>query len=460
MTRVTKIEIRPSTLELQEGEYGLVEAYLEPANATYADIVWTTDNSNIATVNSGHIVAKKRGTTKVKAVSLCDVSVKGECTLTVIPPKRVQSISFPRDEYTIVLGRPDYIFPNFTPSDALNKDLTWCCYDENIISVTDGLVTPKAAGTTKLIAVSSDGSHTATCTVRVVIDDVIIKKNGGFVDVIFESTGKTWKCIGQDMIFNDANRANTMLIDRANYNLYLNPNKNEQGLIVEEYRDYSDEEFKLLFAIDPLGVARYVETFASQIYTGNLEAQLAYKDEFFRLVANRPPKYFKRLSNGEWEETTNTSDLENVISESESYFGMHPGVNGVRVAVSFVNFVASVIKTFVPDETVDLIVDVVSFAVKIQIFYAYEEYEEAANEIYEYILDNLYEIEDEVIENVFDVLGVFNSYLEMMDCLKCKPLYFCKTIDYCDTKVDYNVLLELADGNQYALSNINTDLKN
>ena len=86
---------------------------------------------------------------------------------------------------------------------------------------------------------------------------------------------------------------------------------------------YTDDEIKLLYAIDPYGVADYIQRYASDL-DGGLEKTVEYKDEKFRLLFNREPKYFARTIEGVWYEVDDYEEINDVLSESEAYFGMHP----------------------------------------------------------------------------------------------------------------------------------------
>lgn len=322
-TTVSGINITESSITLQENQHYELEAVLTPSTATYADIVWASDNPDIATTVGGFVIAKKAGTTTIRAVAVGNIRVFDTCTVTVIPPKRVQGISFAKDEYTLVVGRSDQIYPTFTPSDAYNKTLYWCSGDENIAVVDNGTITAKSVGTTTITAVTEDGSYIASYTLRVVLDEVTLKYDEGTTLVTFNTSGKQWKCLNEDMIFNDENSTKSYLIERANFNWYVNPNPNEMGLIESAYKTYSNDQLKLLYRIDPFGLSYYVEQYAAENYSDLLE-RIEYKDKIFKLIFGKDPLYFRRKNLQEWEVTTNGSNPSEFISESESIFGMHP----------------------------------------------------------------------------------------------------------------------------------------
>lgn len=67
---VTSIRLANKSLEiLKKGETLAVDAVVQPENATDKAIQWSSSQPNIATVESGKIIAKKAGTTKLTATS-------------------------------------------------------------------------------------------------------------------------------------------------------------------------------------------------------------------------------------------------------------------------------------------------------------------------------------------------------------------------------------------------------
>lgn len=227
----------------------------------------------------------------------------------------------------INVGESIYLSATVCPFDATTKSVTWCSSDESVatVGIYTGKVTAKKAGTTVITAVSVDGGHFGSMTLTVIIDTVTIKKDGAFNKVVFESTGKVWHCINQDMIYDEDYMYNTILSQRSNYNFFTYYNENDPLLSNTTPKEYTDDEIKLLYAIDPYGVANYVQRYAGELfYEDGLEGVLGYKDYVFKLLFKREPKYFARTLTGSWYETTDKSNLSAVISESEEIFGMHP----------------------------------------------------------------------------------------------------------------------------------------
>ena len=79
---VEKVTLDQKTLSLEVGQTATLKATVEPANATIQDIIWSSDNENIASVAGGVVTGVAAGKTRVYAQSgqpprygYCDVTV-------------------------------------------------------------------------------------------------------------------------------------------------------------------------------------------------------------------------------------------------------------------------------------------------------------------------------------------------------------------------------------------------
>jgi len=82
---VTGITLNNTTLNIRVGQTSTLSATVNPSNATYKTVIWTSSDSNVATVDgSGKVTAVKEGTATITAST-----VEGKtavCTVTVPPP--------------------------------------------------------------------------------------------------------------------------------------------------------------------------------------------------------------------------------------------------------------------------------------------------------------------------------------------------------------------------------------
>lgn len=325
------IEIVASSTTLGVGGEISLGVKANPENATNREVVWESDNPSIATVsrNCGLVTGISVGTTTIRARAIDGSGMYGECVVTVDAPIPVSSVVIKPQSSAMTIGETRYLKVEVYPENATNKEVKWYSSDPNIISVINGRIHANRIGSAVITAKSHDGRCQDTLSVDVVIESVIIEgvlvKNDAGEDqydtVYFTKTEKTWKCINRDMVFDDDNIGRNSLNERANHNFFIDY-KNEQS--TSTIRNYTDDEMRLLYAIDPYGVAMYVYTYANTIYSGNLPQMVAYKDRIFYMLFGRQPRHYRRTDDGKsWYETTDLSDTRAVMSESEGIFGMH-----------------------------------------------------------------------------------------------------------------------------------------
>ena len=83
---VTKITLNPTKLNFVVGDIASkkLSATIEPADAMKKNVIWTSTDANVATVNgSGEVTAVGKGTCTIKATSEKNANVYGSCSVTV-----------------------------------------------------------------------------------------------------------------------------------------------------------------------------------------------------------------------------------------------------------------------------------------------------------------------------------------------------------------------------------------
>ena len=82
---VQSVSLSQNTLELYEGQSATLMAIINPENATKKNVIWESDNPNVATVDeNGTVTAIAEGETTI-FVSTVDGDCTAECTVTVTP---------------------------------------------------------------------------------------------------------------------------------------------------------------------------------------------------------------------------------------------------------------------------------------------------------------------------------------------------------------------------------------
>jgi len=165
---VTSVTINPTSLTLNITTSSTLKATTLPATAGIKDVVWTSSDINIATVNSSGLVkAIAKGTAIITATTV-DGNKTATCTVTVIVP--VTSVTISSKTLTLDINTSGALTASVLPANANNQNILWTSSNTKVATVDqNGLVTAIAKGTATITATSVDGKKTATCKVTVKI---------------------------------------------------------------------------------------------------------------------------------------------------------------------------------------------------------------------------------------------------------------------------------------------------
>jgi uncharacterized protein YjdB len=81
---VNSVSFDVSTLEIEEGATGTINATVLPANATDKTLTWKTSKASVATVADGVVTAVAAGTATITATSNDGTKEKATCVVTVV----------------------------------------------------------------------------------------------------------------------------------------------------------------------------------------------------------------------------------------------------------------------------------------------------------------------------------------------------------------------------------------
>lgn len=160
LVTINSVELDITNKEVFVGDTFTLTAIVDPEELE-DKLVWSTSNSEVATVNNGLVTAISEGKAKIIA------SVHGEeAECDVIVKDGTVSISFEKNAYEVEEGESFNIIATVTPEEKAEQ-LVWISSDEEVATVTDnGYVTAKKQGTAKISA--SIGDVKAECSLTVV----------------------------------------------------------------------------------------------------------------------------------------------------------------------------------------------------------------------------------------------------------------------------------------------------
>lgn len=275
--------------------------------------------------------------------------------------------------------------------------------------------------------------------------------------VVFANSGKTWYCIHHDLIYGDPTAFDDYYQTRSCYNTYVRYNPDDVASSDWRAKQYTLEELKLLYIIDPYGVAHYLKKRA-EMYD-ELSAQIGFKDSAFRELYRRNPKYYARDVYGNWYETE-SRDFSKVVSESETLFGMHQIYDFVvkrDIANFFIFAITAIlqipsIKDCAFAKAVNFVVGHTSNVISL------------GEAIAKGKLPSF--ISDEVVDKIFEpkwVLKLISLYNNIRDLAADSPNVsdFCREkLNYCATKTDYTVYLQLKNNQFYRAEDFCNAIRN
>ncbi|WP_143317676.1 M4 family metallopeptidase [Clostridium sp. HBUAS56017] len=101
---------------------------------------------------------------------------------------KVTGVSLNRTSATLNVSGTVSLSTTITPADATNKSVTWSSSNPSVATVSNGLVTAKAAGKAVITAKTVDGGKTATCVVTVSGSQQSDSLNEGFDNLVGTSS--------------------------------------------------------------------------------------------------------------------------------------------------------------------------------------------------------------------------------------------------------------------------------
>ena len=166
---VTDVSLDRTELTLTEGETETLTATMKPDNADNRKVTWSSDKTDVATVDgAGKVTAVKAGEAVV-TVTTEDGGKTATCKVTVKAKAiGVTEVTLDRTELTLTEGETETLTATVRPDNADNRKVTWSS-DKTEVATVDGAgrVTAVKAGEAVVTVTTEDGGKTATCKVTV-----------------------------------------------------------------------------------------------------------------------------------------------------------------------------------------------------------------------------------------------------------------------------------------------------
>lgn len=194
---VTGIEITQQTHEfLAFGETLNLLCTVFPENATEPDVLWSSSNPSIATVDSNGIVSSVSNGTTIITARTIHGDFQATCAITVNVDTNIPmtDVNFDVSQYTFTtFGENIVLTPVWEPADTTERGLTWMTSDRSVATVdgSTGVVTPVGNGEATIYAVADNRKKQAICKITVDVDIPVEQVELDASSVLFEKKGET-----------------------------------------------------------------------------------------------------------------------------------------------------------------------------------------------------------------------------------------------------------------------------
>ena len=164
---VESVSVTETSVSLRKGETYVITATINPSDASCRDVVWSSDNPNVAIISDdGTITAIGVGVANI-SVTTIDQSKSAECQVTV-EPILVENVTLSETSVTLSAGSTYELKATISPVDATCQELAWSSDNTDIAIISDdGTITAIGIGVANISVVTIDQSKSAECQVTV-----------------------------------------------------------------------------------------------------------------------------------------------------------------------------------------------------------------------------------------------------------------------------------------------------
>ena len=163
---VENITLNQTTLVATLGDASVqLTATITPSDALNQNIIWSSDNNGVATVNNGLInfvgVGSATITAEIDGISAtCNVTVNAATV-------DVTGIELTPDNLTLTEGDTYTLSATILPNNATNQAINWSSNMPSVATINNGVVTAISEGAATITATTAEGEYTATCNITV-----------------------------------------------------------------------------------------------------------------------------------------------------------------------------------------------------------------------------------------------------------------------------------------------------
>ena len=189
-TPVSGLVINFTEKTIYKGEKFKLKVSVTPSNATLLDVIWTSSNTKIATVDESGEVTAITGGTVIITCKTKEGGYTANCVLTVL--EGVTNITLNHQTYYLGVDKSVMLVATVSSPSATNQEIKWSTSNSSIATVSQkGKVTGKKLGSVTITATAMDGSEAeATCDIQVVKPVESISLNNTSISLLVGQTKK------------------------------------------------------------------------------------------------------------------------------------------------------------------------------------------------------------------------------------------------------------------------------
>ncbi len=164
---VTGISLAETQVAIEVHDYYQLNYTITPGDATIRDVVWSSDNTAVATVdNTGRVYGVSEGTVNI-TVTTEDGNYFATCVVNV-DYIDVEGISISPKDASVKIGSTIQFTATVYPENATNKNVVWSVDDKNVLSINQsGKATAVSVGMATVTVTTEDGEYIDSTVVRV-----------------------------------------------------------------------------------------------------------------------------------------------------------------------------------------------------------------------------------------------------------------------------------------------------
>ena len=275
--------------------------------------------------------------------------------------------------------------------------------------------------------------------------------------IVFTDSGKEWQCLNADMIYTTENQTFDVYNAISNMNFYKYPDNLGYD---QSTKTYDEDEYKLIYAIDPHGWADYVYRMGvKKEEQEGLEKSLEFKNTVFENLFGRASKRCFVDTNGILHTALEHMTLDEVIYESETIFG--PRNDNSSIDLSFVLDIAEFILGFYLPVRVKTYYNIAKLVLGF-LFLGEGNLKDMLSAQIDEAIDNTLDqiIEDwaeELVKRIdkFETLQIVLETGVAIAAMNEHPEAYRKSFEYCMDQTIYDVYIQHKTGSKVHISDLN-----